>query len=176
MAVRNFRELREKMAPERRARNEAQTERMLQEMPLDELRAARELTQEHLAQIFKVSQGSISRLSGARICTSARSASSSKRWAGNWRSAPCSRPEACASRSSKTRPKPPPDRCRLRFHDGLLRGLIVVIVLHADGDGVFAGMGVEGQNVVQLRRIGELGDGRGHGPIAAIEGILGLAD
>ena len=58
MAVRNFRELREKMAPERRARNEAQTERMLQEMPLDELRAARELTQEHLAQIFKVSQGS----------------------------------------------------------------------------------------------------------------------
>ena len=62
MAVRNFRELREKMAPERRARNEAQTERMLQEMPLDELRAARELTQEHLAQIFKVSQGSISRL------------------------------------------------------------------------------------------------------------------
>jgi transcriptional regulator with XRE-family HTH domain len=31
-------------------------------MPLDELRAARELTQEHLAQIFKVSQGAISRL------------------------------------------------------------------------------------------------------------------
>ena len=62
MAVRNFRELREKMSPERRAINEAETERMLREMALDQLRAARELTQENLAQIFGVSQGSISRL------------------------------------------------------------------------------------------------------------------
>jgi len=62
MAVRNFRELREKMSPERRAMNEAETERMLRELPLDQLRAARELTQENLAQIFGVSQGSISRL------------------------------------------------------------------------------------------------------------------
>ena len=62
MAVRNFRELREKMSPERRAINEAETERMLREMPLDQLRAARKLTQENLAQIFGVSQGSISRL------------------------------------------------------------------------------------------------------------------
>jgi transcriptional regulator with XRE-family HTH domain len=50
------------MSPERRARNEAETERMLREMALDQLRAARELTQENLAQIFGVSQGSISRL------------------------------------------------------------------------------------------------------------------
>ena len=62
MAVRNFRELREKMSPERRARNEAETERMLREMALDQLRAARELTQENLAQIFGGSQGPISRL------------------------------------------------------------------------------------------------------------------
>jgi DNA-binding XRE family transcriptional regulator len=62
MAVRNFRELREKMSPERRAINEAETERMLREMALDQLRAARELTQQNLAQIFGVSQGSISRL------------------------------------------------------------------------------------------------------------------
>ena len=62
MAVRNFRELREKMSPERRAINEAETERMLREMALDQLRAARKLTQENLAQIFGVSQGSISRL------------------------------------------------------------------------------------------------------------------
>jgi transcriptional regulator with XRE-family HTH domain len=34
----------------------------LANMGLDELRAARELTQEHLARIFRVSQGSISRL------------------------------------------------------------------------------------------------------------------
>jgi transcriptional regulator with XRE-family HTH domain len=50
------------MSPERRAINEAETERMLREMPLDQLRAARKLTQENLAQIFGVSQGSISRL------------------------------------------------------------------------------------------------------------------
>ena len=62
MAVRNFRELREKMSPERRAINEAETERMLREMALDQLRVARELTQQNLAQIFGVSQGSISRL------------------------------------------------------------------------------------------------------------------
>jgi DNA-binding XRE family transcriptional regulator len=62
MAVRSFSELREKMSPERRARNEAETQRMLREMALDELRAARELTQTHLAQLFGVSQGAISRL------------------------------------------------------------------------------------------------------------------
>jgi len=50
------------MSPERRAMNEAETERMLREMALDQLRAARELTQENLAQIFGVSQGAISRL------------------------------------------------------------------------------------------------------------------
>jgi DNA-binding Xre family transcriptional regulator len=60
--ARNFNELRQKMSPERRAKNDAETERMIREMPLDELRAARELTQQHLAQIFKSSQGSISRL------------------------------------------------------------------------------------------------------------------
>jgi DNA-binding Xre family transcriptional regulator len=60
--ARNFNELRQKMSPERRAKNDADTERMIREMPLDELRAARELTQQHLAQIFKSSQGSISRL------------------------------------------------------------------------------------------------------------------
>ena len=44
----NFKALQEKMTPEARARSEAKAQRMIQEMALDELRAARALTQEHL--------------------------------------------------------------------------------------------------------------------------------
>ena len=43
---RNFKELQARMSPERQAANAAAAERMLREMPLDELRAARQLTQE----------------------------------------------------------------------------------------------------------------------------------
>jgi predicted transcriptional regulator len=60
--ARNFKELEAKMSPESRARVERRVNETLANMGLDELRAARELTQEHLARIFRVSQGSISRL------------------------------------------------------------------------------------------------------------------
>jgi DNA-binding XRE family transcriptional regulator len=60
--ARNFKELEAKMSPESRARVERRVNETLANLGLDELRAARALTQEHLAQIFKVSQGSISRL------------------------------------------------------------------------------------------------------------------
>ena len=62
MAVRNFKELREKMAPERQAKNKTEFERMLQEMPLDELRVARELTQQQLAQILEINQAAVSKM------------------------------------------------------------------------------------------------------------------
>lgn len=62
MPVRNFNELRAKMSPERRARNEEAAKRMRAEMPLDQLRAARELTQEYLAEILGVNQAAISKL------------------------------------------------------------------------------------------------------------------
>jgi len=60
--ARNFRELEAKMSPERLARSKARVEQMIAEMPLDELRAARELTQEHLAQILNVGQAAVSKM------------------------------------------------------------------------------------------------------------------
>jgi len=54
--------LRDKMTPESRARAEARTKEILRDMPLNELREARELTQEHLAKILHVKQASISKM------------------------------------------------------------------------------------------------------------------
>jgi ribosome-binding protein aMBF1 (putative translation factor) len=62
MGVRNFRELQAGMSPERQARNKAAAEHLLREMPLEELRAARELTQEQLAQSLGVKQAFISKI------------------------------------------------------------------------------------------------------------------
>jgi DNA-binding XRE family transcriptional regulator len=60
--TRNFRELEAKMSPESRARAEAKAKKMLAEMPLDELREAREMTQVHLAKILGVNQAAVSKL------------------------------------------------------------------------------------------------------------------
>lgn len=58
----NFRELEAKMSPESRARAEAKAKKMLAEMPLDELREARAMTQAHLAKILGVNQAAVSKL------------------------------------------------------------------------------------------------------------------
>ena len=50
------------MSPESRARGAAKAKRMIDEMPLDELRAARQLTQEHLATLLGVNQSAVSKL------------------------------------------------------------------------------------------------------------------
>ena len=60
--ARNFNELRAKMPPEARARSEAWAREMLAQMPLDELRTARNLTQEHLAELLGIKQASISKM------------------------------------------------------------------------------------------------------------------
>jgi DNA-binding transcriptional regulator YiaG len=62
MAARNFKELQAKMSPERQARNKAAAEQMLREMPFEELRAARQLTQEQLAQSLGVNQAFVSKV------------------------------------------------------------------------------------------------------------------
>ncbi|MGH7717474.1 MAG: XRE family transcriptional regulator [Gemmatimonadaceae bacterium] len=59
---RKFSELRARMTPERRTRNAAATAAMLAEMPLGELRQARELTQTTLAEILETSQGEVSKI------------------------------------------------------------------------------------------------------------------
>jgi transcriptional regulator with XRE-family HTH domain len=60
--AKNFRTLREKMSPESRVRSRALAVRYRAEMPLDELREAREMTQAHLARILKVNQAAVSKM------------------------------------------------------------------------------------------------------------------
>ena len=59
---RNFKELQAKMSPASRARSEQRAQVFLDEMALDELRVAREMTQEHLARILRTSQAAISKI------------------------------------------------------------------------------------------------------------------
>lgn len=60
--AKNIKDLQAKMSPESRARSEATADRLIREMALDELRAARTLTQEHLSTILGVKQSAISKL------------------------------------------------------------------------------------------------------------------
>ena len=57
-----FREIREKMAPERQARIRERTQELLAELPLQELRQARSLSQEELAEVLGLNQATISKL------------------------------------------------------------------------------------------------------------------
>jgi DNA-binding XRE family transcriptional regulator len=60
--ARNFKELEARMSPERIARSNARVRKMLAEMPLNELREARELTQDSLADILGINQAAVSKL------------------------------------------------------------------------------------------------------------------
>ena len=60
--ARKFQELLDKMPPERRARIKAMSDQLLREMPLEELRAAHELTQTSLAKILDVGQSEVSKI------------------------------------------------------------------------------------------------------------------
>jgi DNA-binding XRE family transcriptional regulator len=62
MPRRNFRELKAKMTPAQIAERDTHVKQMLAEMPLNRLRAARNLTQEHLAHILNKDQSAISQL------------------------------------------------------------------------------------------------------------------
>lgn len=57
-----FAELRAKMAPESQVRIEAKAQELLAEMPLNELRQARGLSQKVLAEVLHVQQPSIAKL------------------------------------------------------------------------------------------------------------------
>jgi len=60
--AKKFAELRAKMSPESRARAEAKAEALLAEMPLNELRQARGLSQKMLAEVLHVQQPSIAKI------------------------------------------------------------------------------------------------------------------
>jgi DNA-binding XRE family transcriptional regulator len=55
-------ELKAQMSPEMQAELARQREQMIAEMPLEHLRAARQLTQTNLAQVLGVNQSAISKL------------------------------------------------------------------------------------------------------------------
>jgi hypothetical protein len=60
--AKNFKGLRERMSPESRERARVLAAKYRAEMPLDELREAREMTQVHLARILKVNQAAVSKM------------------------------------------------------------------------------------------------------------------
>jgi DNA-binding XRE family transcriptional regulator len=58
----NFKALQAKMSPASHTRSEAKAKELMAAMPLDELRAARDLTQHTLSTILGVNQAAISKL------------------------------------------------------------------------------------------------------------------
>ncbi len=60
--AKKFADLREKMSPEAQARVEAKAQELLAEMPLNELRQARGLSQKMLAELLHVQQPSIAKM------------------------------------------------------------------------------------------------------------------
>lgn len=60
--TKNFRELRKKMSSAAREKARVLATKYAEEMPLDELRAARQMTQEHLAKLLGTKQAAISKL------------------------------------------------------------------------------------------------------------------
>ena len=60
--ARKFRTIREKMTPERQERIRKRTEELLAELPLQELRQARALSQQELAEVLGLNQATVSKL------------------------------------------------------------------------------------------------------------------
>jgi DNA-binding XRE family transcriptional regulator len=60
--ARNFRELKAKMTPEAQAEVDAWVQQEMKQMPLNQLRNARQMTQTRLAELLEMDQGNISRL------------------------------------------------------------------------------------------------------------------
>lgn len=58
----SFRDLRQKLPPSAQRRAAKKTAEMLQSMPLQELRLARHLSQERLAEILETKQANVSRI------------------------------------------------------------------------------------------------------------------
>jgi transcriptional regulator with XRE-family HTH domain len=60
--AKSFNVLREKMSPERRARMAKRTREMLEEMALQDLRQALNLTQTQVAELMKMNQAAVSKM------------------------------------------------------------------------------------------------------------------
>ena len=83
---RSFKELTKSFSPERKARVAARVTQLKADMPLHELRQARERSQEDLARELNVGQPAVASSNAARICMSAICGAMWKPWAARWRS------------------------------------------------------------------------------------------
>lgn len=88
--ARNFSELRDRMSPESWARVERGYQKLIAEMPLQKLRAARELTQENLANLLEVNQSEVSKIEHRTDMYVSTLASYVKAMGGAWRCERCS--------------------------------------------------------------------------------------
>jgi DNA-binding transcriptional regulator YiaG len=101
--ARNFRELEAKMSPESRARVASRVKETLENMSLDQLRAAREHTQEHLVALLGIKQASISKMERRTDMYIGTLARFIEAMGANWKSAPAFRMALCASHSFQKR-------------------------------------------------------------------------
>jgi DNA-binding transcriptional regulator YiaG len=60
--AKNFKELQARMSPEAQARSAARARETLANMPFEKLRAARQITQTHLAELLCIKQASVSKM------------------------------------------------------------------------------------------------------------------
>lgn len=60
--AKKFSELRKRMTPKARAQSEAMTAKLLEAMPLQELRQALDLTQQQVAETLKIEQAAVSKM------------------------------------------------------------------------------------------------------------------
>jgi hypothetical protein len=60
--ARKFSELRAKMSPAAKGESDREFHRLIEEMPLQKLRSARNFTQQNLASVLKVNQSEISKI------------------------------------------------------------------------------------------------------------------
>src|ERR1039457_4497660 len=80
-----FSEVRAKMSPEARAEARRLADKDLKEMPLHELRAARHLTQQQLAQTLDMTQAAVSQLEQRTDVYLSTLETSLKRWVDGWK-------------------------------------------------------------------------------------------
>lgn len=62
--AKKFEALRNKMSPERQQAIEKRVQKTIAEMPLADLRKARQLTQSQIGELLKISQASVSKMEG----------------------------------------------------------------------------------------------------------------
>ena len=107
--AKKFSELRAAMSPAAQQQANKKAKAMLSEMPLNELRQARGLSQKMFAEVLNVQQPSIAKWKSEPTCTCPRCAATSKPWAASWTSLPAfqtGRSRSATSRSWGQRLKP----------------------------------------------------------------------